>query len=317
MSANASLIYNILIWTVVTPMLARMVLGFYYNFVARGRARPAAGTMTHKLHYHRAMTVVVIGYFFYCIYVFVAALPPSYYQQLGVQRGDPLEKIKTNFRQAVVAAHPDKAGGPTADSFMHLRSVYEVLSHRESRLAYENYGPEVIVKVGQSSLKSSSKPILADYCRFALNDWCVFYLITASIFLLHGFFGEAKAIIWRFLLIIAMATLDLYLLMRPMEATRLFIFDIIPTFQKIAIARHSLTYLGLIVGHFVSSVGNSEGPEGVKKSLQRLETEIVPIIAKDAQFERQTIIKSFSEEEIAANLRKRMETLSTATRPDS
>ena len=63
----------------------------------------------------------------------------DYYQILGIDRGASDEEIKRAFRSLAHKYHPDKAGGDEA-KFKEINEAYQVLSNKEKRGQYDQFG---------------------------------------------------------------------------------------------------------------------------------------------------------------------------------
>src|SRR3990167_7334187 len=63
----------------------------------------------------------------------------DYYKILGIKRDASEEEIKKAFRKLAHAHHPDKAGGDEA-KFKEASEAYTVLSDKEKRRQYDNFG---------------------------------------------------------------------------------------------------------------------------------------------------------------------------------
>ena len=66
----------------------------------------------------------------------------DYYEVLGVSRGASLEEIKKAYRKKAIENHPDKhKGDPGAEEkFKEINEAYSVLSNKDKRTAYDNFG---------------------------------------------------------------------------------------------------------------------------------------------------------------------------------
>ncbi|MFO0702901.1 MAG: molecular chaperone DnaJ [Candidatus Andersenbacteria bacterium] len=63
----------------------------------------------------------------------------NYYDILGVERNASDDDIKRAFRKAAHQHHPDKSGGD-AEKFKEANEAYQVLSNRDKRQEYDQYG---------------------------------------------------------------------------------------------------------------------------------------------------------------------------------
>ncbi len=63
----------------------------------------------------------------------------DYYELLGVERSAADDEIKRAFRRAAHQHHPDKTGGD-AEKFKEVNEAYQVLSNKDKRAQYDQYG---------------------------------------------------------------------------------------------------------------------------------------------------------------------------------
>lgn len=63
----------------------------------------------------------------------------DYYQILGIERGASEADIKKAYRKLAGKYHPDKPTGDEA-KFKDLSEAYEVLSDKEKRAMYDQFG---------------------------------------------------------------------------------------------------------------------------------------------------------------------------------
>ena len=66
-------------------------------------------------------------------------MPKDYYKILGIENNASEEQIKKAFRSLAHEHHPDKKGGDEG-KFKEINEAYQVLSNKEKRSAYDQYG---------------------------------------------------------------------------------------------------------------------------------------------------------------------------------
>jgi molecular chaperone DnaJ len=66
-------------------------------------------------------------------------MPSDYYNTLGVGKEASDEEIKKAYRKLAHQHHPDKSGGNEA-KFKEVNEAYQVLSDKEKRNQYDQYG---------------------------------------------------------------------------------------------------------------------------------------------------------------------------------
>jgi molecular chaperone DnaJ len=74
----------------------------------------------------------------------------DYYEILGVERTVSDEELKKNYRKIAMQCHPDKNPGDkkAEDRFKEAAEAYEVLSDRQKREIYDQYGHEGLSNTG-------------------------------------------------------------------------------------------------------------------------------------------------------------------------
>ena len=80
----------------------------------------------------------------------------DYYKILGVEKGATEEDIKKAYRKLAHQYHPDKKGGD-ADRFKQINEAYQVLSNKDKRKQYDQYG-RVFEGAGQGGNPSGGNP---------------------------------------------------------------------------------------------------------------------------------------------------------------
>lgn len=66
-------------------------------------------------------------------------MPKNYYQILGVDKTATDDQIKKAFRKLAHEHHPDKTNG-SADKFKEINEAYQVLSNKDKRQQYDQFG---------------------------------------------------------------------------------------------------------------------------------------------------------------------------------
>ncbi|XP_030573056.1 dnaJ protein homolog 1 [Drosophila novamexicana] len=67
----------------------------------------------------------------------------NYYQILGINRTANDDEIKKGYKRMALKYHPDKNDHPqAAERFQEIAAAFEVLSNKEKRLIYDQYGEE-------------------------------------------------------------------------------------------------------------------------------------------------------------------------------
>ena len=66
-------------------------------------------------------------------------MPKDYYDTLGVSKEASDDDIKKAYRKLAHKHHPDKPGGDEA-RFKEVNEAYQVLSDKEKRNQYDQYG---------------------------------------------------------------------------------------------------------------------------------------------------------------------------------
>jgi molecular chaperone DnaJ len=67
-----------------------------------------------------------------------AGMSKDYYKILGVAKEAPEDEVKRAFRKLAQTHHPDKGGDP--ERFKEINEAYQVLSNKDKRQQYDQYG---------------------------------------------------------------------------------------------------------------------------------------------------------------------------------
>jgi molecular chaperone DnaJ len=83
--------------------------------------------------------VRLFGILSLCFFVSLSFMSKDYYNILGVAKGATDDEIKKAYRKMAHKHHPDKQGGDEA-KFKEANEAYQVLSDKEKRSQYDQYG---------------------------------------------------------------------------------------------------------------------------------------------------------------------------------
>ena len=74
----------------------------------------------------------------------------DYYEILGIHKTASDEEIKKNYRKTAMQCHPDKNPGnkKAEERFKEAAEAYEVLSDKQKREIYDQYGHEGLSNTG-------------------------------------------------------------------------------------------------------------------------------------------------------------------------
>ena len=82
--------------------------------------------------------------YYYIIDNCVRKMAKNYYEILGVSKTATEDEIKKAYRKLAVKYHPDKNEGDkeAEKKFQEISEAYNVLSNKEKRSEYDNYGSD-------------------------------------------------------------------------------------------------------------------------------------------------------------------------------
>jgi len=129
---------SILGWAFVPDFATRHLLNLVYNSPVP-IAPSLPGSRQHRKHYAVAFAFVILGYLSYTLIQSARAMPPNFYQILGVPSNVDENGLKLAFRAFAKRYHPDRpgVGREGEELFMHVRDAFEALKDPVVRLAYD------------------------------------------------------------------------------------------------------------------------------------------------------------------------------------
>jgi molecular chaperone DnaJ len=116
-------------------------------------------------------------------------MPKDFYQILGVAKGASDDEIKKSFRRLAHEHHPDKGGDPA--KFKDINEAYQVLSNKEKRKVYDQFGSAAFEQGGAPGGPSGFGGF--DFGGFQQGDFGDLNDILGEMFGMGGARGGRKA----------------------------------------------------------------------------------------------------------------------------
>lgn len=291
---------GLVMWTIIPPMATSFLLSRYYGFKYSSPAlRPKVGGKIYQRDYSVTKCLVLVGYFIYTMVNFVTSMKPTYYEKVGIHREDVPTELRSQFRKVMVNMHPDKNSSVDHDQFLAIKNIFDILNHEESLAAYDVFGPDVIAAVNYASAKSESRSSAQEYLFQALIEWAGFYIVTAIFLAFASASSTMRRIYWKAVSLLAFASLDMYVLMRPMEFCKAqnpsssWYFPIsiairywngLPTFAKLSILRHAYMSGGMAAGQIFSLFERKADQENFESAAKSIEGLVKGPLSRETQF---------------------------------
>lgn len=139
---SGTALFSLVGWSIVPDFATRQLLSFIHKTLANRLPRyspPSQGTPAYRQHYAYTFAFVVLGYLLYNMIQSARALPPNFYEILGVASHVDENGLKAAFRQFAKWNHPDRpgVGEEGARMFMVVRESFEALKSPAVRFAYD------------------------------------------------------------------------------------------------------------------------------------------------------------------------------------
>lgn len=200
------LIIHGILWSFLPQLVTKILLHhFYYRF--RSGERPDKSSAKYKYHYRNAFIMVIFCYISGSLINSIKNMPLNLYQELGIHRMDVENDLKNFYRQLAKTYHPDKSTPSMTSGYLKKKEIYEVLSDKNLKKLYDDFGPSILSTARQFSLTKSK---LRDILYSGLIEIGLFYL--ASILLMV--ISKSNGTFWRFLLLISGITIELIIVLR-------------------------------------------------------------------------------------------------------
>jgi len=133
-----NLFSSLLGWTFVPDFATKHLLNFVYKS-SIPIVQPQLGSRQHRKHYAVTFAFVILGYLGYTLIQSARAMPPNFYQILGVPSDVGENGLKLAFRAFAKRYHPDRpgVGREGEEFFMYVRDAFEALKDPVVRVAYD------------------------------------------------------------------------------------------------------------------------------------------------------------------------------------
>ncbi|KAF8893312.1 hypothetical protein BD779DRAFT_1436109 [Infundibulicybe gibba] len=211
-SATTNAFLGLAGWSVIPDFATQQLLRILHHIAATvfHVVPPQAGTPSFRRHYAITFAVVVLGYLLFNMVESARAMPPNFYQILGVAPAVDDAGLKAAFRQFAKKNHPDRPEvGPAGEElFMVIRDVFEALKDPVVRFAYDRFGAGVLAWTDCSTTR--------DYLRHGILQSSGYYIVVGAGLLFWSAIGQPSPIsFWRFTLFAATLATEMALLLSP------------------------------------------------------------------------------------------------------
>lgn len=312
-SALFDAFWSLILWNFVPQMITKFLLSQFYSFFYGRSRRPEAQSAKFKRHYRFVYFLVVCAYFAYCIISSVGKLEPNLYSRFGIHRADVDTNLRLAFRVFAKQEHPDKMSSGDNSAYLLKKSIYEVLSNKETRVSYDLFGPQVLKSV---RLSPASKPKMREYIEAGLVDWLMYYAATSLILLFFYATGSSSALFWRLVTLLACALFELDLYVQPFYSKAIAVPGMhavirwaaqYAIFERIKILRQAIMYLGIAVSQVVSLFWPEDSQIGLPKMVDNLSESFNVGLKKEIAMQLKAAVNPFaSDQDLFAHLKRRM-----------
>ncbi|KAJ3569469.1 hypothetical protein NP233_g5023 [Leucocoprinus birnbaumii] len=187
--------FGLIGWTIIPDLATRQLLAFSHKTLASkvpAFTPPVPGTPAYRKHYAYTFASVVLGYLLYNMVQSSRALPPNFYEILGVAPDVDENGLKLAFRAFAKKNHPDRPE----------------VGKDVVRFAYDRFGPSVL------SWKSCSTQ--REYLYHGILQSSGYHIVTGAALLFWSTIGKPSPIsFWRYLLFSAFLVSEMSLILAP------------------------------------------------------------------------------------------------------
>ncbi|KAF7782826.1 hypothetical protein Agabi119p4_2202 [Agaricus bisporus var. burnettii] len=210
---SGSALFSLVGWSIVPDFATRQLLTFIHKTLANRLPRyspPSQGTPAYRQHYAYTFAFVVLGYLLYNMIQSARALPPNFYEILGVASHVDENGLKAAFRQFAKWNHPDRpgVGEEGARMFMVVRESFEALKSPAVRFAYDRFGPDVLTWKTCRTQR--------DFLYHGILQSSGYHIVTFVVLIFWSTIGKhSPASFWRFLVFSFFLLSELTLVIAP------------------------------------------------------------------------------------------------------
>jgi len=213
---SMNLLLSLFGWTFVPDFATKHLLNFIYQSPIRIVTPPQPGSVQHRKHYAVAFAFVIFAYLTYTLVQSARAMPPNFYQILGVPPDVDENGLKLAFRAFAKRYHPDRpgVGRQGAEMFMYVRDAFEALKDPVVRFAYDRFGPDAVA--WRQHCKTTR-----EFLRQGLMVSSGYHIVAGIALLFWSAIGKPSTVsFWRYVLFAALLAGELSFILSPFPAVQ-------------------------------------------------------------------------------------------------